>query len=154
MEETAWLTPEEARAWRGLQLMQMSLEREMAKQLSVESGLSYPEYVVLVALTDQAQGRLRLHELGSLLGWEKSRVSHQITRMVRRQLVTKQHCPDDRRGAFVVLTDTGRDEIESAAPGHVRLVRELFIDRLTDDQLRTLAGIAENVLSGMDAGSA
>jgi DNA-binding MarR family transcriptional regulator len=148
--EIRWLDEREERAWRALEFMQMRLESELARQLATESGLSYPDYLVLIALTDQPDGRLRLFELGAVLGWEKSRLSHHVTRMANRGLVEKETCDSDRRGAFVVVTDKGREEIAAAAPGHVRTVRRLFIDLLTADELDTFADAAERVLAGMD----
>jgi DNA-binding MarR family transcriptional regulator len=90
---------------------------------------------------------MRLFELAEVLGWEKSRLSHHIARMERRGLVTKERCDSDGRGAFAVVTDQGRAEIEAAAPGHVAEVRRLFIDHLTPAQLDTLADITEAVLA-------
>lgn len=149
MNEVRWLDERELRAWRSLQYMQMRLDGELARQLAADSGLSYPDYVVLVALTDQPDGRMRLFELAETLGWEKSRVSHQVARMANRGLVTKEKCDSDRRGAFVVLTPHGRREIEAAAPGHVAAVRRLFVDRLTPAQLDAIAEVAEAVLAGL-----
>lgn len=151
MVEVEWLSEREERAWRGLQLMQMRLERELARQLAADSGLSYPDYLVLVALTDRPDGRMRLFELGSFLGWEKSRLSHHVSRMEKRGLVEKEPCDDDRRGAFVVLTEKGRAEIEAAAPGHLATVRRLFIDHLDPSQLDHIADIAETVLASLDS---
>ena len=88
--DVAWLDEREERAWRALQAMQLRLEAALARQLATESGLSYPDYLVLVALTDRADDRLRLFELGDALGWEKSRLSHHVGRMVERGLVTKE----------------------------------------------------------------
>jgi DNA-binding MarR family transcriptional regulator len=150
MTDTRWLTKREERAWRALQFMQLRLEGELARQLASDSGLSYPDYVVLVALTDRADGRLRLFELGEVLGWEKSRASHHVARMVDRGLVRKEKCDSDRRGSYVVVTARGRREIAAAAPGHVAAVRRLFVDRLTTAQLDALADIAETVLAGLD----
>lgn len=147
----AWLDEREQRAWRSLQFMQMRLEGELARQLAAESGLSYPDYVVLVALTDRPDGRMRLFELGEVLGWEKSRVSHQVARMATRGLVTKQRCGSDRRGAYVVIARHGRRVIEEAAPGHVAAVRRLFVEPLTSDQLDAIADAAESVLAALDA---
>jgi DNA-binding MarR family transcriptional regulator len=147
MNDVQWLTEREERAWRGLQIMMMRLERELAGQLAAESDLSYPDYHVLVALTDRADGRMRLFELGNLLGWEKSRLSHHVARMAKRGLITKESCDDDRRGAYVVVTTQGRTAISAAAPGHLAKVRRLFIDRLTPDELDTVAEIAETVLA-------
>lgn len=153
MDDVRWLTDREARAWRGLQFMQMGLDRELARQLAAESGLSYPDYVVLVALTDRPNGQMRLFELGETVGWEKSRLSHHVARMAKRDLVAKAPCDDDHRGAFVVVTTKGRREIEAAAPGHLAMVRRLFIDRLTPDQIDAMAAIAETVLAHFDDGA-
>jgi DNA-binding MarR family transcriptional regulator len=150
MTDVRWLNEREERAWRALQFMQMRLEARLARQLATDSRLSYPDYLVLVALTDDPDGRLRLFELGEVLGWEKSRLSHHVARMADRGLVKKEKCDSDRRGAFVVVTDQGRNEIASAAPGHVDAVRRLFIERLTPDQLDTITAAAETVLAGID----
>lgn len=149
MAEPRWLDETELRAWRGLQLMQMQVEGELARRLAADSELSYPDYVVLAALGDHPDARMRQFELGEWLGWEKSRLSHHITRMVKRDLVAKERCPSDRRGSFVVITPEGQAAIEQAAPGHVEAVRELFLDHVTRDQLAALGDLTESVLATM-----
>lgn len=151
VDDVKWLEPEQERAWRALKLMQMRLDGELVRQLSVESGLSDSDYAVLVQLTDRSDGQMRMYELAQNLGWERSRVSHHIGRMVCRGLVDKQPCDSDRRGAFVVVTAQGRAEIEAAAPGHVAAVRRLFVDPLTPVQLSALADAAEAVIAALDA---
>jgi DNA-binding MarR family transcriptional regulator len=150
MDAPVWLDEHEARAWRGLQLMQMQLTARLARQLVAESGLSYPDYLVLVALTDRRSGRMRAFELGRTLGWEQSRVSHHVSRMAGRGLVTRERCDTDLRGAEVVLSADGRRAIEAAAPGHVAAVRQLFVDRLSRAELATIAAVAERVLAVLD----
>lgn len=150
MQEVRWLTEREERAWRALQFMQMRVEGELARQLAADSGLSYPDYLVLVALTDRPDGRLRLYQLAHDLGWEKSRASHHVGRMVGRGLVTKERCASDRRGYFVVVTDEGRRAIDAAAPGHVAAVRRLVVDRLDPEQLDAVGAVAEAVLAGLN----
>lgn len=134
--------------------MQLRLNGELARQLTAESGLSYQDYQVLVALTDRPDGRFRLFELSDLLGWEQSRLSHHISRMAERGLVAKERCGGDRRGAEVVVTKRGRKEIEAAAPGHVEAVRRLFVDRLTPKQLDEIAQAAETVLAAFEQSDA
>ena len=73
--------------------------------------------------------------------------------MADRGLVTKEKCDADRRGAYVVVTERGRQEIEAAAPGHVAAVRRLFIDRLTPAQLDAVGDAAEIVLAAFDDSS-
>jgi DNA-binding MarR family transcriptional regulator len=151
MSEVRWLDEREERAWRALQFMQMRLEAELARQLAAGSGLSYPDYLVLITLTDDPDGRLRLLELRRILGWEKSRLSHQVARMAERGLVTKERCDSDRRGAYVTVTGKGREEIGAAAPGHVAAVRRLFIGVLTSEQLDVISDAAEAVLARLDS---
>ena len=150
MEEVRWLDGREERAWRALQFMQLRLSAALARQLAVDSDLSYPDYQVLVALTDRPDGRARVSELAHQLGWEQSRLSHHLTRMESRGLVSKEQCPSDRRGAFAVVSAEGRRKLAAAAPGHVDAVRRLFVDRLRPEQLDAIAEVAETVLAGLD----
>jgi DNA-binding MarR family transcriptional regulator len=152
MKKVPWLDKREARAWRALQFMQLRLNAALARQLAAESDLSYPDYQVLVALTDRPDGRARVSELAHQLGWEQSRLSHHLARMEKRGLVSKEQCPSDRRGAFAVVSAQGRSKLAAAAPGHVDAVRRLFVDRLRPDQLDAVAEVAETVLAGLDDG--
>jgi DNA-binding MarR family transcriptional regulator len=150
MTDVRWLDEREARAWRGLQAMQHRLGAALSRALADDSELSYSDYTVLVVLTDQPDGRLRAFELGAELGWEKSRVSHHVSRMADRGLVRREKCPSDQRGAFVVVTDEGRAAIERAAPGHVAAVRRWFVDLLTPEQLDALTDITGVALAALD----
>lgn len=149
MEPPTWLTAHEEDAWRSLQEMQLRLSGQLARRLSAQSGLSYPDYEVLVALSSAPDSELRLFELGERLGWEKSRLSHHVTRMANRDLVAKKKCDEDQRGWTVVMTEYGRGEIADAAPGHVEAVRELFIRHLSRDQLAVIADASKTVLQAL-----
>jgi DNA-binding MarR family transcriptional regulator len=145
-----WLDETELDAWRGLLLMQLQLTATLSRELAATSGLSYPDYLVLAALTDRPAGRMRAFELGRELGWEKSRLSHHISRMTERSLVRRERCPTDQRGAFVAVTAEGRRAIEAAAPGHVAGVRRHFVDLVTQSELMTLAAVAARVRAKLD----
>ena len=149
MSEARWLDEREERAWRALKVMKDRLNAALARELAADSPLSYPDYEVLVALTDQPEGRLRPFELGELLGWEQSRLSHHLGRMLSRGLVKKVPCSTDRRGAYVAVTPKGRRAIEAAAPGHVAAVRRLFIDHVSSEHLDVIAEAAEQVLAAL-----
>ncbi len=149
MSRSRWLTRREQRAWRSFLLMARRLNARVARELQRETGLSGADYEVLVHLSETPEGRLRAFELGRATGWEKSRLSHHITRMEDRDLVGRATCPTDSRGAFVVLTDAGRTAIEAAAPRHVEHVRRFFVDALTPDQLDALADISEAIVANL-----
>ncbi|NJC72890.1 MarR family transcriptional regulator [Planosporangium thailandense] len=151
MTGTRWLDDDEQRAWRAFMRMQAQLTAQLGRQLQADSGLSLADYEVLVQLTDVPDGRIRPYELQRNLQWEQSRLSHHLTRMQRRGLITREECTEDGRGAFVVLTDAGRQAITAAAPGHVAAVRRLFFDGLTRDQIATLQRVSQQVLAQLDA---
>jgi DNA-binding MarR family transcriptional regulator len=150
--DVRWLNAKELEAWRRLLLMHLQLTATLSRELAEASGLSYPDYLVLAALTDRPDGRMRAFELGRELGWEKSRLSHHVARMVERGLVRRERCETDQRGAFVVVTRRGRKAIESAAPGHVEGVRRHFIDLLSPTELETLSTVAGRVLDKLSVG--
>lgn len=133
--------------------MHTQLTARLNRLLQADSDLSVADFSVLVALTDTEEGHLRYAELADALQWEKSRLSHHIARMARRGLVDRQECPNDARGAFVVLTEEGRHAIEQAAPQHVEAVRALFFDQLSAEQVDTLGAIAERVLDRLADGT-
>ncbi len=131
--------------------MNAQLTARMHRDLQAESGLSLADFDVMVRLTDHPEPRLRFFELAEALQWEKSRLSHHLARMEKRGLVIRESCPDDARGHLVSLTKLGRVAIEGAAPTHVEKVRDLVFDHLDENQVDTLAAIANVVLQRLDA---
>lgn len=144
-----WLDADEQRAWRSYLRAGTLLAARLNRQLQTESGLSLPEYEVLVRLSEAPEGTLRPVQLGRALDWEQSRLSHMLARMARRGFITRQDCPGDRRGALIVLTGDGRRAIESAAPGHVAAVRHLVFDRMDGEQAAAFGRAFEAILAGL-----
>lgn len=130
----AWLSDDEQRAWRTYLRMSSLLAAALNRQLQQDCGLTLPEYEVLVQLSESPEHRLRPFQICEALNWEQSRLSHQLTRMERRGLVSRRECAADGRGAVIGLTAAGADLIGAAAPRHVAAVRRLIFDRLSDVQ--------------------
>jgi DNA-binding MarR family transcriptional regulator len=147
--EPRWLDEAEDRAWRGYMRMRTLLHAQIVRDLARESGLSGPDYDVLSNVSEAEGRRERLAALAARMAWSRSRLSHHITRMEQRGLVTREDCASDGRGAFVVLTDAGWRAIQDAAPGHVASVRRHFIDPLSREQLDALAEISQTVVRGL-----
>ncbi|MEV7864604.1 MarR family winged helix-turn-helix transcriptional regulator [Streptomyces sp. NPDC088124] len=145
-----WLDPEQKTAWDSFIRMQETLIGRLSRHIQADSGLSASDYIVLVNLTERGSGRLRFLDLAKLAEWEKSRMSHQVTRMAKRGLVAREECPDDGRGAFVVATPAGYEAIGEAAPQHVEHVRRLFVDALPPDELKTFGRLSRRILDHME----
>ncbi|KMO94431.1 MarR family transcriptional regulator [Streptomyces roseus] len=144
MAETRWLDEREMRAWSGFLAASALVNRRLDQQLKDDSGLSHPQYEILVRLSAAPDGELRMTELANGLINSKSGLTYQVTQLEKAGLVRRRSCPSDVRGVFAVLTDAGRARLERAAPGHVAMVREALIDVLTPAQLEALAdGLGE-----------
>jgi len=154
MNETPqWLNPAEQHAWRSFIRLHQKLRATIARDLQAHSKLSGADFELLVALMDVPGGRLRFQDLAKTVDWEQSRLSHQIARMIRRGVVTREECAEDGRRAFVVVTPVGRGAIEAAAPHHVAMIRRLVIDPLSEDDIATLARISNGILERVDQAS-
>ena len=140
-----WLNPREDRAWRAFMHAHHQVVAHLNRGLQ-ESGLSGADYEVLAVLSALDGDRMPARDLCRALGWEKSRLSHQLRRMQKDGLISREPNPDDARSTLVCLLPTGRAAAEKAAPRHVDDVRRNFIDIFTPAELDTLAALNERVL--------
>jgi len=125
--------------------VQLRMNYEMNRRLQIDSGLSLADYHVLVALSDAPEGRMQITDLAAQIGWERSRVSHQLRRMGERGLTERRPSTVGGRATDALLTKRGRDAISQAAPGHVDLVHRLFFDPLPVDLLAPLTAALEHI---------
>jgi len=149
--EVRWLSPEEQRLWRRWLRLNAQLNATLHREMQDDSGLSHPDFEVLVNLTDSPEGRVRVSDLACQMLWERSRLSHHVTRMERRGLVRRAGCVEDGRGAFIEITDQGRATIERAAPGHVQGVRRHVFDQLSAEQLSHLRQLSDTLVAHLTA---
>jgi DNA-binding MarR family transcriptional regulator len=133
--------------------VQMRLNYEMNRQLQSDTDMSLADYHVLNALTGAPDGRLQISELAALIGWERSRASHQLRRLCERGLAERVPSREDGRATDATLTNAGREAIEAAAPGHVDLVRRMFFDPLPDELLAPLTAALEHIQVNIDFNS-
>jgi DNA-binding MarR family transcriptional regulator len=154
IESPRWLDEREQAAWRAYLDMNAKLTARLNREMQDQCGVSIADFSVLVQLSEHIDARMRILELARAIGWEKSRLSHQLTRMQQRGLIERSSCNEDRRGAFVVLTEQGRATIEAAAARHVESVRRYVFDSLTAEQVESLGSISSIVAQLVDAACA
>lgn len=147
--EVRWLSEQEQRIWRQWLHVNSRLTARLAREMIDESGLSLQDFEVLVTLSEAPDHRVRVVALADGMQWERSRLSHHLTRMEKRGLVERQQCPQDGRGAYVVLLPAGLADLEEAAPGHVRHVRGYLFDVLDPAELAQLDHVTAKVLAAL-----
>lgn len=149
MAKPQWLTERQQHLWHGFRHVNQDLFAVLEQQLARESGLSGADYKVLHELSVAPEGLLRARDLGCDIGWDRSRLSHHLSRMEQRGLVIREQCAEDARGLMVRLTKAGRRAIEGAAPAHVEAVQRYFFDQLSKDEIDTMAAAFDRVLDNL-----
>lgn len=148
--DVPWLDDAEQASWRAFLAMNDELFRHLERGMQERSGLSRQDFAVLVHLSESPEAVIRPSDIGRALGWEQSRTSHQLARMERRGLLRRHPCAEDGRGTAVVLSPAGREAIESAAPGHVRDLRQVFVDVLGRVGMAELGRMSRQVLDAIE----
>ena len=146
----AAVSDEEWAVWRAFSRMRLQLDKALADRLEANAGISSADYVVLLVLFQAEDRRLRAARIAGLIAWEKSRLSHHLTRMEQRGLVQRTDCDDDLRGKWVVLTNDGRRAVLKAMRDHNKAIREYFFDVLDDDEQAVLQRLSDRVLGAVD----
>jgi len=142
---TRWLNEDEQRSWRAWLSVSQLLHDRLTRELQAQHGLTMADYEILVRLSEIPERRMRMSDLADVTLSSRSRLSHQIDRMEKAGLVERQHCTDDRRGAFAVLTDLGWETLVATAPDHVESVRTHLVDQLTPQEFAALGAACQKV---------
>jgi len=131
--------------WKSFMSMRKALDLALERELQQSSEISVADYGVLISLFNAPRKQLRPRALGAQLGWEKSRVSHQVTRMASRGLVEKRDCDADARGTWVGMTPAGSRAVLGAMRGYASSLRENFFDLMTEDEIALFGSLADRV---------
>jgi DNA-binding MarR family transcriptional regulator len=138
MNEPRWLDATQQRDWRTFVEGSIRLTDLLDRDLKAKHGLSMAEYEILVRLSEAPERRLRMAELAEFASQSRSRLSHTVSRLECKGLVSRDTCGADKRGVNAQLTDEGFAFLSKAAVDHVATVREFFVDVVDPDDLVAL----------------
>jgi DNA-binding MarR family transcriptional regulator len=147
---TETLAPDEWEFWHAWTQAQRLLARELDRGLQRDSGISKAEFSVLLTLQRAPGHELRVSELGASLDWEKSRVSHQLTRMENRGFVARTESGTGGRRTRVGLTAEGDRAARDAVAGHAGNIRRYFLDTLTPEQATAIRTWSEQLTGRLE----
>lgn len=123
-------------AWRGFRRMSEIASGRVAQQITQATGLSAADFGVLMQLDDAQDGVRRQRELQAFLEWDKTRLSHQLTRMSGRGLIERE--TGEGNAVNIRMTEEGRRQLAAARPVHIEGIRKYFLDHLTTEDLESL----------------
>jgi len=138
-------TEGELAAWRGFLRTHAGLVKELDADLEAQHQLPLTSYDVLTTLADQPQGRMRMRDLADAVVLSRSGLTRLVDRLQREGLLEREQCASDARGAYAVLTETGRARLREAQPLHRDGVRRRFLSRFSAEELRILADFWERL---------
>ena len=150
MAQPPTLEPEEWELWDTWMRAQRLLARELERGLQRESGISKAEFSVLVTLRRAPGREMGVGELAESLAWEKSRLSHQLTRMENRGFVERTQYGATGRRTRIGLTAQGRRLAQRAILGHAGNIRRYFLDALTPEQAATIRAWSEQTIDHIE----
>ncbi len=114
----------------------------VVKEMSDHTGLSEGDFGVLDRLVQFGNGKLRQQELADSMDWDKSRLSHHLTRMEKRGLVLRKPSDTDR-GVQVMITSAGKSALAEALPIVSKAIRRHFLDLITSQDIESIARLAD-----------
>jgi DNA-binding MarR family transcriptional regulator len=133
------------RAWRGLLRTRACLVKRLDAELEQAHGLPTSSYEVLHHLAQAGSGRMRMRDLAEQAQLSRSGLTRLVDRLERDGLLHRCSCDHDARGAYACLTDTGRERLQEARSTQLALVREHFIARFSEEELRAMAEMWERI---------
>lgn len=138
------LTADELRLWHAWKRATDVVRARVGEEISQATGLSDPDFGVMSRLEDLGDGTLRQSELAESMGWHRSRLSHQLTRMEERGLVTRE---GSGPRVHVSITDAGRQAIAAARPVHATAVRRVLSAHVSPTDRERFVAILERLAS-------
>ncbi len=144
-QATDWLTPRQQHIWRAYLAATARINENLDHRLR-RFDLDLGEYEILVHLSEAPGRALRMSELADRVRQSRSRLTHTVSRMERKDILRRASCPSDGRGVIAELTKVGMELLERAAPVHVASVREALVDAVDPDDYEALGRAMTAVL--------
>ena len=111
----------------------------VSRALMAATGVSGGQFGVLSLLTQVPENSMRQQELADAMRWDRTRLSHVLTRMEARGWIKR--AKGEKGATHILLEEAGSKEQRTVAPILAGILKEKFFDRLTTEQLEGLQEI-------------
>jgi DNA-binding MarR family transcriptional regulator len=135
----------EQRAYKGLLCAHALLVRRLDADLEAAHGLPLTSFEVLRHLAKSEGSKMRMCDVAESVLLSRSGLTRLVDRLERDGLVERVSCPDDARGAYARLTDSGREKLAAAQATHLDGVRRHLLSHFEPSELAMLADAWERV---------
>lgn len=119
------------------------LRTRVAEDVRSATGLSDPDVAILIHAAD-VDGAIRQNQLALVLGWDRTRLSHHLSRMQERGFITRRRVAG---GVEVQVTGAGHVVVATAQPVHAAAVRQHLFEPFTEAEVQHLREALERISS-------
>mgnify|MGYP000872647331 FL=1 len=142
-----------AHAWETYFTTTARLTERIESALKREARLSMAEYSVLLMTSRAADSGVRPSVLAKQVVFSRPRLTHTLKRLEARGLVRREACKGDGRGGLVFLTLDGKTLFDKAALIQRAVIRRLFLDDITPEEVSMLTSLFSRVSARLDEDS-
>ena len=129
----------EQNAWGGFLGTYARMNRMIEEDLQSHSRITHVEFEVLLRLSWSENKKMRIQDLAADSILTRSGISRMVERLEKAGLVKREEAPEDRRGAYAVLTEEGQTRFQKAIAAHVEFVRQNFLSLFNDKELNQMS---------------
>lgn len=123
--------------WRSFRRSAEQVGAAIGRDLTDATGLSGSDHGILSRLAEAQTKAMRQQDLSESMRWDRTRLSHYLTRMEGRGLVKRSKLQNG--GTSVRITAKGDRARIAADPVHAEAVVRYFISKLTMEQRKQIA---------------
>jgi len=129
----------EVALWLAWKRVSESSRGRILAEVIADSLLNEPELTVLAHL-DEAGGTLRQNALATAAGWDRTRLSHLLSRMDERGYLSRQRL---QNGVEVTMLPAGDNALSDTKEPLAAAVHRYFASRLSVEQRSALRDIVD-----------
>lgn len=133
-------------AWRNFITAHANLIDLIDRELATADRLPLHWYDVLIELVEAPENRLRMNELAQKVVLSRSGLTRLVDKLETAGFLRRQAAPNDRRGAFAVLTDKGKDAVRKSWPVYAKGISKYFVSNITKEEAQTLRDVFARIL--------
>jgi len=131
--------------WQAIGRVHVCIGRELDRRLEARHGLSLSALEALTQL-EAAGGRMRMGDLAEATGLSRSGLTRLADRLEQSELLARDRCCDDARGAYAILTEGGRLRVTEARVTYDAGLAELLLAHLQDQERETIVTALRRIL--------
>lgn len=118
-----------------------SVEEKIKQDIS-SYGMRISDFTVLEALYHK--GKLTVRQITEAVLINTGSITYVIDKLVKKGLVERSHCEEDRRVVYIHITEHGKELMNEIFPAHQKMIEYIF-STISNNEKQTMIHILKKV---------